>query len=200
VVVGTAALRRLLIVAVALALQGQAAGTNGGDDASGWTLDARCRDGRAQGPYRLRDARGQLRVAGAFDEGVRTGSFFFWRANGVRIAHVPYDDNGNRHGTLATWYDGEPGLEPTPHVEAAWRRNVRDGETRSWYADGRPHLVAEFAGGRLVRATGWSEAGKPLAEADARAQAERDAAAADAEYAERDALIRAHMPRCSVSI
>ena len=162
----------------------------------GFALDARCRDGRARGPYALRDERGQLRVAGAFDEGVRTGSFFFWRENGLRAAHVPYDDNGARQGTVATWYDGAPGREPAMRFESEWRRGVRDGESRSWYADGHPRTRADYAHGRIVRAEAWSEDGRPLDPATARQMAERDARDADADEARHDALIRAHMPRC----
>jgi hypothetical protein len=193
VVVGTPALRRVAAV-VALAACAAAAATIDADN--GWTLDARCREGRAQGAYRLRDAAGQLRVAGAFDEGVRTSSFFFWRANGVRAAQVPYDDNGVRQGTLATWYDGEPGREPTMRFESEWHHGVREGETRSWYPGGRLRTRADYVGGAIVRAEAWSEDGTPMAGDAARDLAARDAREDDAAYALRDALINEHMPRC----
>jgi antitoxin component YwqK of YwqJK toxin-antitoxin module len=154
-----------------------------------------CRAGRPQGPYQLRDDSGQLRVAGAFNDGTRTGSFIFWRANGVREAHVPYD-NGVRNGTVATWYDGPAGREPPRHVESAWRHGRRDGQTRSWYPDGRLRSLTDYAGGRIVASAGWDATGEPLTKADAREQALRDERDADAEYARRDALIREHMPGC----
>src|SRR5207237_5726346 len=37
-----------------------------------------CRDGAPHGAYELRASDGQLRVAGAFNRGKRTGSFIFW--------------------------------------------------------------------------------------------------------------------------
>jgi antitoxin component YwqK of YwqJK toxin-antitoxin module len=185
---------RLVLVAAAILASWTA--TAAAAPERGFVLDARCRDGRPQGPYALRDDRGQLRVAGAFDEGVRTGSFFFWRANGVRAAHVPYDDNGARQGTVATWYDGEPGREPAMRFESEWRHGVREGETRSWYADGHPRTRADYERGGIVRADGWSDDGQPLAEAAARRLAEGDALEADADDASRDALILGHMPRC----
>jgi hypothetical protein len=193
VVVAPALTRRLAVVAFALAAHAAGSLAAGGD---AWVLDARCRDGRPQGPYRLRDAHGQLRVAGAFDQGVRTGSFFFWRGNGVRAAQVPYDDNGNVNGTLATWYDAAPAREPVMRFESQWRQGIREGETRSWYVDGHPRTRADYAAGRILRADAWNEDGTALASAEARALALRDAAEADADAARRDALIGEHMPRC----
>ena len=160
-----------------------------------WRVDATCRDGRPQGPYELRSANGQLRVAGAFNEGKRTGSFIFWTQDGVRAAHIPYDE-GVRSGTIATWYAGEPGREPPRRLESAWRHGSRDGLTRSWYADGRRRLEAEYAAGRIVASVGWTDAGEPMSDAAAHALAERDAEAADAYYAELEALIGDHLPRC----
>jgi hypothetical protein len=165
-------------------------------DPEAFVLDARCRDGRPQGAYRLRDADGQLRVAGAFDEGVRTSSFLFWRANGARAAQVPYDDNGRVNGTLATWFDADPGREPTMRFESEVRAGVRQGETRSWYADGRPRTRADYDAGRILTAEAWDERGRSLRGDAARALAARDARDADAEAVQRDALIREHMPRC----
>ena len=160
-----------------------------------WVVDANCRDGEPQGPYELRSGDGQLRVAGAFNAGRRTGSFIFWTAGGVRIAHIPYDD-GERNGTVATWYAGAPGREPARHLESAWRHGRRDGLTRSWYADGHRRSETEYAAGRIVASTGWTDAGRRLSEAAARELARRDADAADAQYAELDALVGTHMPRC----
>jgi len=160
------------------------------------TISGGCRDGRAQGPYQLRGDDGQLRVAGAFNEGTRTGSFIFWRANGVREAHVPYD-NGLRNGTVATWYDGPPGREPVRHIESAWRHGRRDGETRTWYPDGARRSQTQYANGRLVSSVGWTDAGDALPDMAARELALHDAQSADAAYARRDALITQHMPRCA---
>lgn len=154
-----------------------------------------CRTGRAHGPYQLRGGDGQLRVAGAFNDGTRTGSFIFWRANGVREAHVPYD-NGVRNGTVAAWYDGPPGREPVPHFESAWRHGRRDGQARSWYPDGHRRSETEYVNGRIVASAGWTASGEPLSDAAAREQAQRDERVADAEYARHDALIRNHMPNC----
>lgn len=157
-----------------------------------------CRDGRAQGPYELRDAGGQLRVAGAFNEGTRTGSFIFWRGNGVREAHVPYDI-GLRNGTVATWYEGASDREPPRHVESEWRHGVRDGTTRTWYPDGHPRSETEYAKGAIVSSGAWSDAGERLADDAARALAESDEQAADAAYAGLNDLIASHMPNCGQS-
>ena len=181
-----------LLAGIALAPLAAAAGPN---DLPAWVIVASCRDGSPQGPYQLRTPDGRLRVAGAFNGGRRTGSFIFWSNNGVRVAHVPYDED-ERNGTLATWYPGRPGVEPARRFESAWRRGRREGLTRSWYADGRRRSETEYAEGVLVTTAGWSDAGARLGDEAARALAQRDAEAADAEYAELDRLVREHLPRC----
>jgi hypothetical protein len=158
-------------------------------------VDATCRDGEPQGPYQLRGANGQQRVAGAFNSGKRTGSFIFWNEQGVRVAHIPFDEDV-RSGTVAIWYDAPPGHEPPRRLESVWRRGVRDGPTRSWYADGRLRSETEYAGGRVIATTGWSDAGQRLGDGAARALAERDARIADEDYGELDALVREHLPHC----
>jgi len=188
--VGEAARLTALLVVLALAC-GDASARR--DDL---LVDGACRDGFAHGRYELRSGSGALRVAGAFNHGKRTGSFIFWNGNGTRIAHIPYDDD-LRNGTLATWYEPRRrGGEATHRLESPWRRGVRDGLTRSWYPDGHRRLEAEYEGGRLVRATAWSDAGTRLDEAAAHRIAERDAVTGDAEYAELEALVRQHLPRC----
>ncbi len=53
-----------------------------------------------------------------------------------------------------------------------------------------------YAAGGIVASVGWSATGERLSDAAARELARRDADAADALYAELDALIREHLPRC----
>jgi len=160
-----------------------------------WTVDGSCRDGQSHGRYELRNA-GALRVAGAFNHGKRTGSFIFWTAARARIAHIPYDEDA-RNGTLATWYEPQRGgAEATRRFESSWRQGVRDGLTRTWYPDGHRRLEAEYEGGRLVRASAWSDAGTRLDDRAARALALHDAAAGDADYARLESLVQAHLPRC----
>lgn len=192
--VRTPALTRRLAAAVFASVAYAALALAADHDA--FVLDARCREGRPQGAYRLSDASGQLRVTGAFDEGVRTSSFLFWRKNGVRAAQVPYDDNGHVNGTLATWYDAAPGHEPTMRFESEVRSGVRQGETRSWYADGRLRTRADYDAGRIVAAEAWDARGEPLGRDAALALALRDARDAEAEATRHDALIRDHLPRC----
>lgn len=163
---------------------------------TGWVVDGGCRDGQPQGKYELRTDGGELRVVGAFNHGRRTGSFIFWAAGGARTAHLPYDDD-LLNGTLATWYDGRAaGAEPARRLESAWRRGVRDGLTRTWYADGRRRSESEYERGLLVNTVGWADTGARLPQGAARVVAERDAAAADAYRAELEALVARHLPHC----
>ena len=60
----------------------------------------------------------------------------------------------------------------------------------------RVEALIAASGGRLVRATAWSDAGMRLDESAARRIAERDAATGEAEYAELETLVRTHLPRC----
>ena len=181
--------RAALVLAAALA---QAAG---GATMATWVADGNCRDGRPQGPYELRTGEGQLRVAGAFNDGARTGSFIFWSDAGVRIAHLPFD-HGLLNGTVAIWYEAPPGREPPRRFESAWRRGKRDGETRSWYRDGHPRALTQYAAGRITASAGWTDTGARMADAAAGEAAQQDATAIDALYDELDALVREHMPRC----
>lgn len=161
-----------------------------------WIVDGGCRDGQPHGRYELRTAAGNLRVAGAFNHGKRTGSFIFWTSSGARIAHIPYDDD-SRNGTVATWYGTrQPAVEPPRRFESMWRRGARDGLTRTWYVDGHRRSETEYAEGRLIDTVGWTDTGARMAERAARDIAERDAAAADAEYAALEALVRSHLPNC----
>ena len=164
--------------------------------APAWIVDVSCRDGQPHGRYELRTGDGALRVAGAFNHGKRTSSFIFWSATGARIAHIPYDED-RRNGTLAVWYaTALPGVEPPRRFESVWRNGARDGTTRSWYRDGRRRSETEYELGRQVASIGWTDAGAKLGERTAREVAERDAAAADAQYAELEALVRTHLPHC----
>ncbi|MGE5740160.1 MAG: toxin-antitoxin system YwqK family antitoxin [Betaproteobacteria bacterium] len=177
--------------AVGVAVSGVAAA-----QAPTWLVDGSCRDGQTQGRYELRDGNGGLRVVGAFNLGRRTGSFIFWTAAGARIAHIPYDDDA-RNGTLATWYETRGSdREPSRRFESAWRRGVRDGLTRTWYANGQRRTETEYVEGRIVTTIGWTNAGERVSDSAARDIAARDATAADAEYAELEALVREHLPRC----
>ena len=161
-----------------------------------WIVDGNCRDGTPHGRYELRTGSGELRVAGAFNHGRRTGSFIFWMASGSRVAHIPYDDDV-RNGTLATWYETRRiGAEPPRRFESMWRHGARDGLTRTWYANGRRRSETEYAAGRIVSSVAWADAGVRSSERTAREIAERDAAAADAYYAELEALVQTHLPRC----
>ena len=182
-----------------LALLGWAASGAWAAPAAPDVIVGNCRDGLPQGRYELRTAGGQLRVAGAFNLGRRTGSFIFWNDAGSRIAHIPYDDDV-RNGTLATWYpSARNASEPARHVESAWRNGVREGPTRTWYRDGHPRTEADYRRGVMTASAGWSDAGARLGEAASREAVGADAAAADAEYAALEALVRAHLPPCAAA-
>ena len=164
--------------------------------AQDYTVDASCRDGQPHGSYELRDARGAVRVVGAFNRGRRTGSFIFWNSAGVRIAHLPFDDDA-LSGTAALWY-ADKGTHDEPRVkeEAVYTRGKLNGIKRSWYPDGKPRAEFAYEEGALRAALATSESGRPLPESEARALAARDMAADDALYASLLDLVASHLPRC----
>jgi antitoxin component YwqK of YwqJK toxin-antitoxin module len=158
--------------------------------------EGQCREGQIQGGYKLRSPEGRLRAQGAYNLGLRVGSFIFWNDAGARIAHVPFDAD-LVNGTVSLWFDVRGPLEGAHRLEAAYRRGERDGPTRAWYADGKPRLVAEYADGALQSARAWSESGAELTPEASRALAERERID-DARYLDRlVSLVRQHRPDCS---
>ena len=124
------------------------------------------------------------------------GSFLFWSSAGVRVAQLPFDEDV-LSGTLAAWY-GAPGdaREPREKLEATYARGQPDGVTRSWYPSGRPRTELRYRDGALVEAHAFTEGGKPLPDAEARATAARDRGT-DAQFiASLEAIVRANLPRC----
>ena len=155
-----------------------------------------CREGAPHGLWQLVGANGRPRALGAFAKGKRTGSFIFWNAAGVRIAHVPYDED-ERNGTLAMWYD-EPSRDggSLQRLEAKYVHDAPDGTITTWYRDGRVRGEYRYVAGSLVDAAAWDARGRPLAPDAARAQAEADAKADARRYAALDALVDRHLPHC----
>ena len=160
-------------------------------------ITGQCRDGHPQGGYALHSGDGRLRVQGAFNQGQRVGSFIFWTAGGVRIAHLPFD-NDVLAGTVSLWYaEARAEGDPPRKLEAMYRQGERHGETRSWYASGTRRAEYEYESGTLRSARAWSEAGAAYDDAAARALAERDRRAY-ADYLDGlISIVRRHLPDCT---
>ena len=159
-------------------------------------VHAACRDGAPHGAYELRASDGQLRVAGAFNRGKRTGSFIFWTRNGVRIAHIPYDED-RVSGTLSLWFlEIGSGGDPAPKLQAGFAAGHRNGVTRSWYPNGQPRAIYRYETDELADARAWSAAGVPLPESEAHELALRDREEDEKYYASLDAIVAGHLPAC----
>ena len=159
-------------------------------------VHAACRDGAPHGAYELRASNGQLRVAGAFNRGKRTGSFIFWTRNGVRIAHIPYDED-RVSGTLSLWFQqAGPSGDAAPKLQAAFSAGRRNGVSRSWYPNGQPRAIYRYEMDELADARAWSAAGVPLPESAARELAPPDREEDKKYYASLDAIVAAHLPVC----
>jgi len=181
-----------LIVCVAASLA-SLAGT-----AQDLEVHAACRDGRPHGAYELRSTTGQLRVAGAFNRGKRTGSFIFWTSDGSRVAHIPYDED-HVSGTLSLWFQQgatNNGGDPQQKLQAGFAAGRRNGISRSWYPNGRPRAFFRYEADALADAKAWSAAGVPLAEGEARELALRDREEDETYYASLDAIVATHLPAC----
>jgi hypothetical protein len=189
--VGQPQIARLWIGVLALLLAGACA-------AQPYTAEGHCRDGLPHGNYELRDANGTLRAVGAFNRGKRTGSFIFWSSEGGRIAHLPFDED-LLSGTLATWYTGKSTKDPQRKVEAVYSRGKLNGGKRSWYPDGRPRAEYRYQRGELREASATAPDGKALGAGEARALAQRDAAADSAFVDSLLAIVAANPPRCEAA-
>jgi len=155
-----------------------------------------CRDGQPHGAYAVRSPDDKVRVTGAFNHGKRTGSFLFWNAAGVRVAHIPYDDDV-RNGTLALWFGQvDRGGEPRRQLQAGYARGRLTGVKRSWYPTGAARTELRYERGVLVSARAYSDSGRDVAEADARALAERDAEADERLIATFEGIVRNNLPQC----
>ena len=197
---GTAApLKRLIrhlcvlgLLAVALTAPGEAA-------AQRLAVQGACRDGVPHGAWQLTDAKGRPRVLGAFNRGKRTGSFIYWNASGVRIAHLPYEEDA-RNGTLALWYQTPTrGLDAQQRLEAVYTSGRLNGLVRIWNPDGRVRGEYLYAGGNLVGARAWDARARELPEAQARAQAEKDVAVHEAYQQTLEALVAQHSRDCAAA-
>jgi hypothetical protein len=153
-----------------------------------------CRDGAPHGAYELRSTGGALRAIGAFNRGKRTGSFIFWNDAGVRIAHVPYEDDVV-NGTVAFWYAAPArGGASQQKREVAYAAGRRNGTARSWQPDGRRRVEAEYREGELAAVDAWDVRDRPLPQTDARALERRDAASDESEFRALEGLVRRHPP------
>jgi len=183
-------MRLAAVVALALAPQYPCAAT------AAYVVTGNCRDGQPHGAYELRMPDGTLRVSGAFARGKRTGSFLFWSSAGVRIAHLPYDDDA-MSGTVALWYStGGPTIEPRQKLEAVYAHGRRAGGARSWYADGHVRAEYRYDQGVLAEAHAWNTRGAPLSDVEARALATKDVTTDEQYYATLEAIVRDNPPMC----
>lgn len=161
-----------------------------------YAVVGQCRAGVPNGEYELWDFRGRLRVAGAFSQGRKTGTFIFWTAAGARIAVIPYDADA-RSGTVALWYAAPDGqVEAGRKLEAPYVDDRLHGVVRSWHPNGAARAEYRYERGELIEARAWSDAGAALPEPDARSLALRDADADRRVLETLLGLVGAHLPRC----
>src|SRR6185437_12126471 len=96
----------------------------------------------------------------------------------------------------AVVYDSGQRPRAAAKSEAPYVDSKPHGVKRSWYRSGRAQLEVRYERGGLREAQAWTEAGSPLADADARALAARELSEDEALYAALDALVEDHRPRC----
>ena len=186
-------IRLAIVIVLAAAPHGTFAAT------ATYVATGNCRDGQPHGAYELRMADGTLRVAGAFTRGKRTGSFLYWSSAGVRIAHLPFDDDV-LSGTVALWYsEGSPRSEPKSKLEAVYVHGQRAGGVRSWYPNGRPRAEFRYEQGVLAQARAWNAQGGKLTDAKARAMAAHDVVTDDQFYNTLEAVVRDNPPPCDAN-
>ena len=181
-------------VAALAALTAAALGVTLARGAESFSAVGACRAGLPNGAYELRMTDGRLRVAGAFVQGRKTGTFIFWTARGARSAVIPYDDDA-KTGTVALWYTAAD-REVARKLEAPYSDNLLHGIVRSFYSTGALRAEFRYEHGTMVLAQAWDQRGTPLPGAQAQRLAEREAEAADQLYAGLEAIVRDHPPHC----
>ncbi len=188
---------RLPLAATVLAvMSGASAGGAGAAEVERLVASAACRDHAPNGAFELKMPDGRMRVVGAMAKGRRTGTFLFWAATGARIAVIPYEDDA-KVGTVALWYPPAIPLDaPRRKLESAYAAGTLHGYTRSWHSNGKPRAEYRYERGELATAQAWRESGDPLAEPEARRQADRDRAENADFYAGLERLIGENAPRC----
>ena len=142
--------------------------------AESYKVEGTCREGVPHGAYELKSSTGKLRVVGAYNRGKRTSSFIFWNAAGVRVAHIPFDDDVIS-GTVALWYATPVRNGMTPQkLEAVYASGRLNGVKRSWHPNGRLRGEFTYDDGVLGEAKAWDSRGAALPEGEARVLAARD--------------------------
>jgi hypothetical protein len=153
-----------------------------------------CRAGLPNGAYELRMPDGRLRVAGAFVQGRKTGTFIFWTASGARSAVIPYDDDA-KTGTVALWYTAAD-RELARKLEAPFKDNRLNGIVRSFRANGALRGEFRYEHGTMVVAQAWDQRGIRLSDAQALRLAPLEMEAAERVYAGLEAIVHEHPPHC----
>lgn len=179
---------RALLAAVLFVAAGEAA-------AQVFSAQGGCRDGVPHGAWQLTDAKGHMRVLGAFNRGQRTGSFIFWDENGARIAHLPYEE-GARNGTLALWHARAAQIEGPQRLEAVYAAGRLNGVVRAWDESGRIRGEYRYSAGTLVDAKAWDARARELPPQAARAQAMKDAAANETYLRTLETQVSRHARAC----
>ena len=141
-------------------------------------------------------ADGRLRIAGAFAQGKKTGTFIFWTPGGARLAVIPYDEDV-KTGTVALWYVASAeDTERSRKLEAPYVDDRLHGVRRSWYANGTLSTELHYEHGVLTEVRAWSDTNTPLPDNTARAIAMRDVEIEAQAYATLEAIVRDNLPRC----
>jgi len=168
----------------------------GGARSEDYAVVGQCRAGVPNGEYELWDFRGRLRVACAFSQGRKTGTFIFWGPAGARIAVIPYDGDA-KSGTMALWYAARDGTtEAGRKLEAPYIEDRLNGVVRSWHPSGAARAEYRYERGELIEARAWTTAGDALSEAEARNLAQSDTAADRQVLESLLRLVGEHLPGC----
>ena len=113
----------------------------------------------------------------------------------MRIAHLPYDDDV-LSGTLAAWYAGGGEPPTTRSSKRSTSQGRRPASSGRGTRTARPRANSATTVALLVEARAYSETGKALPEAEARALAARDLATTTRSYR----VARCDRPRASAAL
>lgn len=101
--------------------------------------------GRLQGLWRTFGPKGQLRLRAFWKDGLRTAIFERFNSTGLRGAYSTYA-GGLKEGLSCT-YDPASGL---PAEQGSWVKDRKEGQWRTWHANGQLASEGSYARGRRV--------------------------------------------------
>ena len=124
-------------------------------------VSAECKNGVADGNYRVESAEGQLRIEGSYSNGMREGEFVFYTAGGEQMIVLPYTRD-LLHGTVKAWHVGSGGTDSSLKLLSDISAGFIKGRHQTWYENGQPRSAFVIEDGDIASGETWNPDGTEL--------------------------------------